>query len=119
MPTNLQEIAEKWALALWDVISGDCFGMTPDPWVCDDEANGTGCMDPRHECRRYRAKLAIVIANAVREREQSAVARALEEAARDIPERAKTPWTVGWLRARAVQGDGRAPTPPVGSTETA
>jgi len=45
---RLREVARQ----LWDVISGDCFGMRPDPWVCHDESHGDGCTTESHQCRR-------------------------------------------------------------------
>jgi hypothetical protein len=46
------------ARGIWKVISEECFGMTPDPWVCDDESDGDGCKHPQHYCRENTARLA-------------------------------------------------------------
>ena len=53
--TPLREIAERLADGLWDTISGDCFGMTPDPWVCDERQT---C---NHRCRDHTRTVADAI----------------------------------------------------------
>jgi hypothetical protein len=62
----LDALADKTARELWAVITEDCFGMTPDPWVCDDESDGTGCQTEGHWCLRHRERVARFLLAALR-----------------------------------------------------
>lgn len=57
---TLHNLAARAADGLWDTISGDCFGMTPDPWVCDERQTCT------HRCREYTGIVADAIEAALR-----------------------------------------------------
>jgi hypothetical protein len=46
------------------VIAGDCFGMTPDPWVCHEFSEGERCSSKGHVCEQHTERVADTIERA-------------------------------------------------------